>query len=102
MYSYGLTGTHKSQQSGNEWACPARGLLTALLNLGAGGATSYLTLTHFSVGLCETCDFIVAVLADPGSERQADVARHVIILICDPRFLIDGNLLTCRAVSARP
>ena len=62
------------------------GMLTALHTL-AGGAprptASYLTLSHFSVAICESAEgFVVAVVTDPGAHRESagllarTVARH--------------------------
>eukprot|EP00227_Mantoniella_beaufortii_P020800 CAMPEP_0197600744 /NCGR_PEP_ID=MMETSP1326-20131121/33892_1 /TAXON_ID=1155430 /ORGANISM="Genus nov. species nov., Strain RCC2288" /LENGTH=186 /DNA_ID=CAMNT_0043167875 /DNA_START=133 /DNA_END=690 /DNA_ORIENTATION=- len=62
---------------------PLCGMLTALHSLAgdSGSASSYLTLSHFSVGLCEVRDpgFMVAVLAAPGKHRESVclLAKHI-------------------------
>jgi hypothetical protein len=64
---------------------PLCGMLTALHSLAGGGqqsslTTSYLTLSHFSVGLCESPDgYMVGVLADPGKHRESVVVLAEII-----------------------
>ena len=54
------------------------GMLTALHSLAGGIAepVSFLTLSRFSVGLCESRDgYIVAVLADPGDAHRESVSE---------------------------